>query len=157
MTDQSDARPLRLALVQENATVGDLRGNAEIVASRTVEATQAGADLVVFPEMFLTGYPVEDLALRRSFIEASKSTLDTLPGRLQSLGCGSTTVVALMSFAASDLDTFQRFGVMSAIGISACMLLTFTLLPLLLGWLPGDGIRAYLVSFTVPPSTARIR
>jgi hypothetical protein len=54
----------------------------------------------------------------------------------------ATTVVALMSFATSDLDTFRRFGVMSAIGISACMLLTFTLLPLLLGWLPGEGIRA---------------
>jgi hypothetical protein len=53
----------------------------------------------------------------------------------------ATTVVALMSFAASDLDTFRRFGVMSAIGIAVCMLLTFTLLPLLLGWLPGEGIR----------------
>jgi hypothetical protein len=54
----------------------------------------------------------------------------------------ATTVVALMSFAASDLDTFRRFGVMSAIGVSACMLLTFTLLPLLLAYLPGEGIRA---------------
>ncbi|HEX5016631.1 MAG TPA: NAD+ synthase [Actinomycetes bacterium] len=108
MTDQSDARPLRLALVQENATVGDLRGNAEIVASRTVEATQAGADLVVFPEMFLTGYPVEDLALRKSFIEASKSTLDTLPGRLQSLGCGSTTVV--VGYLDSAADHVDRLG-----------------------------------------------
>ena len=55
---------------------GDLRGNADLVVGRTREAAAGGACLVVFPEMFLTGYPVEDLALRKSFIEASQRALD---------------------------------------------------------------------------------
>ena len=55
---------LRLALAQVNPTVGDLRGNAELVLDRCKQAAAAGAHLVAFPEMVLTGYPVEDLALR---------------------------------------------------------------------------------------------
>ena len=58
---------MRLALAQVNPTVGDLAGNAAIVLGRTKEAVASGADLVVFPEMMLTGYPIEDLALRSSF------------------------------------------------------------------------------------------
>ena len=62
---------LRIALAQVNSTVGDLPGNAATVAEWTRRAADAGADLVVFPEMMLTGYPVEDLALRDSFVDAS--------------------------------------------------------------------------------------
>ena len=60
---------LRIALAQANSTVGDLSGNAAAVLEWTRRAAAAGADLVVFPEMMLTGYPVEDLALRASFVE----------------------------------------------------------------------------------------
>ena len=56
---------LRLALAQVNPTVGDLAGNADLDRrQRSREAAEAGAHLVVFPEMVLTGYPIEDLALR---------------------------------------------------------------------------------------------
>ena len=58
---------LRLALAQINPTVGDLVGNSALITQSVSQALDAGAHLVVFPEMVLTGYPVEDLALRPSF------------------------------------------------------------------------------------------
>ncbi len=79
---------LRLALAQVNATVGDLAGNADLVVDWTRKAAESGAHLVVFPEMVLTGYPVEDLALRESFAIASKQALDALAGRLAEAGLG---------------------------------------------------------------------
>jgi NAD+ synthase (glutamine-hydrolysing) len=69
---------LRVALAQINPTVGDLSGNAALIAHSTAQAVAAGAHLVIFPEMVLTGYPVEDLALRPSFQVASKQALTTL-------------------------------------------------------------------------------
>ena len=62
---------LRIALAQVNSTVGDLAGNAQTIIEWTRRASARGADLVLFPEMMLTGYPVEDLALRDSFVDAS--------------------------------------------------------------------------------------
>jgi NAD+ synthase (glutamine-hydrolysing) len=69
---------LRLALAQVNPTVGDLAGNAALIVKRAHDARAAGAHIAIFPEMVLTGYPVEDLALRPSFQAASKSALATL-------------------------------------------------------------------------------
>ncbi|MFI9011192.1 NAD+ synthase [Actinosynnema sp. NPDC053489] len=83
---------LRLALAQVNACVGDLAGNAELVAEWSRKAVEAGAHLAVFPEMALTGYPVEDLALRVSFAEASKEALTALASRLAEEGCGELVV-----------------------------------------------------------------
>jgi NAD+ synthase (glutamine-hydrolysing) len=102
VANPSDAHGLRLALVQENATVGDLQGNADLVVARATDAARAGADLVVFPEMFLTGYPVEDLALRKSFIDASQAALQALATRLGQALPGSTTVVVGYLDAARD-------------------------------------------------------
>ena len=62
---------LRVALAQINPTVGDLAGNAELIADSVAKAKADGANLIVFPEMIVTGYPVEDLALRPSFQAAS--------------------------------------------------------------------------------------
>ena len=73
---------LRLALAQINPTVGDLTGNAALIAQSVDQAVGAGAHIVIFPEMVLTGYPVEDLALRPSFQVASKSALSTLAAQL---------------------------------------------------------------------------
>src|ERR1700741_547378 len=91
---------LRIAMAQVNATVGDLDGNAALVAEWTERARDAGAHLVVFPEMVLTGYPVEDLALRESFAEASKQALTTLAGQLDQAGCGE--VAAVVSYLDRD-------------------------------------------------------
>ena len=84
---------LRIALAQVNATVGDLAGNAEIVVEWTRRAAARGARVVVFPEMALTGYPVEDLALRASFVEASIATLGDVAERLHVEGLGGVAVV----------------------------------------------------------------
>ena len=62
---------LRVALAQINPTVGDLAGNAGLIAAAVTAAQEASANLIVFPEMIVTGYPVEDLALRPSFQAAS--------------------------------------------------------------------------------------
>jgi NAD+ synthase (glutamine-hydrolysing) len=62
---------LRAALAQINPTVGDLAGNAALIADSVKRAQDHGANLIVFPEMIVTGYPVEDLALRQSFQAAS--------------------------------------------------------------------------------------
>jgi NAD+ synthase (glutamine-hydrolysing) len=66
---------LRVALAQINPTVGDLAGNAALITKYTKDAAAASADVIVFPEMVLTGYPVEDLAMRASFRGASKKAL----------------------------------------------------------------------------------
>jgi NAD+ synthase (glutamine-hydrolysing) len=84
---------LRIALAQVNATVGDLDGNAELIVAWTRRAAERGARVVVFPEMMLTGYPVEDLALRASFVEASITTLHAVAARLAAEGLGGIAVV----------------------------------------------------------------
>src|ERR1700677_5097425 len=85
---------LRIALAQVNATVGDLDGNAELIVEWTRRAAGRGARVVVFPEMVLTGYPVEDLALRASFVEASIAALHRVAARLDDEGLGGIAVVA---------------------------------------------------------------
>jgi NAD+ synthase (glutamine-hydrolysing) len=84
---------MRIALAQVNATVGDLDGNAERLVAWTKRAAEAGARIVVFPEMFLTGYPVEDLALRASFVAASVAAVSAVAGRLETEGLGGIAVV----------------------------------------------------------------
>ncbi len=84
---------LRIALAQVNSTVGDLAGNAATVLEWTRRAAEAGAGLVVFPEMMLTGYPVEDLALRTSFVTASMATLEDTARQLAAEGLGGVAVV----------------------------------------------------------------
>lgn len=84
---------LRIALAQTNSTVGDLDGNAARVAEWTLRAAEQGAGLVVFPEMMLTGYPVEDLALRASFTGASIAALSGAAQRLAADGLGGIAVV----------------------------------------------------------------
>jgi NAD+ synthase (glutamine-hydrolysing) len=66
---------MRLALAQINTTVGDLDGNRERILSGLVDAKAAGADVVLFPELAITGYPPEDLLLRPSFIHAAEASL----------------------------------------------------------------------------------
>ena len=66
---------LRVALAQINPTVGDLVGNRALIASSIESAKKSCAHIVLFPEMIVTGYPVEDLALRPSFQIASKASL----------------------------------------------------------------------------------
>jgi len=84
---------LRVALAQIDVTVGDLSGNAAAVLNRTREAAAAGAHLVTFPEMAITGYPPEDLVFRESFRTASRATVEKLAADLAGAGLGDTGVV----------------------------------------------------------------
>ncbi len=84
---------LRVGLAQVDCTVGDLPGNAETVVQWSRQAVQRGCSLVVFPEMVLTGYPPEDLVLRRSFVQASLDALEALAARLADEGAGDLAVV----------------------------------------------------------------
>jgi NAD+ synthase (glutamine-hydrolysing) len=67
---------LRVALAQVNPTVGDLEGNARLVVEWIGRARDQGADLVCFPELVITGYPPEDLVLKRAFVRDNLKQLD---------------------------------------------------------------------------------
>jgi NAD+ synthase (glutamine-hydrolysing) len=80
-------------MAQVNTTVGDISANADLIVEWAERAHAAGAQLVLFPEMALTGYPVEDLALRQSFVEASRISIARLASRLHGGGFGDLVAV----------------------------------------------------------------
>jgi NAD+ synthase (glutamine-hydrolysing) len=84
---------LRIALAQIDTCVGDLRSNAQAVLTWSRTAADLGADLVVFPEMTLTGYPIEDLALRASVRREAERVLQDVAARLVADGMPELTVV----------------------------------------------------------------
>src|SRR5689334_21889139 len=112
---------LRIALAQVNATVGDLDGNAELIVEWTRRAAARGARVVVFPEMMLTGYPVEDLALRASFVEASIAGLHKVAARLADEGLGGIAVVT--GYLDRRTDLAPRTGVPAGAPLDAAALL----------------------------------
>ena len=88
---------MRIALAQLNAVVGDLDGNRDRMLDHLRQAEAAGADLVVFPELAVTGYPPEDLLLRPGFVKAAARTLDEI-----ARAC--TATVALVGVPLFDRD-----------------------------------------------------
>ncbi len=84
---------VRIALAQVDPCVGDVSGNAALVLEWAARAADAGAGLVVFPEMVLTGYPIEDLALRDSFARAADASLAQVSAGLVERGLADLTVV----------------------------------------------------------------
>ncbi|MCA0143704.1 NAD+ synthase [Blastococcus sp. LR1] len=92
MSEQQPVQ-LRVSMAQVDTRVGDLAGNSELVVRWAAKAAEAGAHLVVFPEMTLTGYPPEDLVLRESFAAASEQALVDLGARLAAEGLGDLAVV----------------------------------------------------------------
>ena len=69
---------LKIALAQLNPTVGDIAGNFEKVKRAHADASRKGADLIVFPELFVTGYPPEDLVLKPAFAAAARAATEAL-------------------------------------------------------------------------------
>ncbi|HET9967024.1 MAG TPA: NAD+ synthase [Streptosporangiaceae bacterium] len=112
---------LRMALAQVNATVGDLDGNAGLIVEWTRRAAGRGARVVVFPEMMLTGYPVEDLALRASFVERSIATLRDVASRLAAEGLGGIAVVT--GYLDRRADLAPRTGLPAGAPLDAAALL----------------------------------
>lgn len=79
---------MRIALCQINNTVGDLAGNAALILNAAREAESLGADLAVFPELALNGYPPRDLVEKPSFLQRSAATLQQLVDDSRQLRCG---------------------------------------------------------------------
>lgn len=84
---------LRLALAQTNPRLGDFVANSDEIVANVGRACEAGADLVAFPEMSLTGYPIEDLARRPDFLARARFYVDALAERLATEGYGSVPVI----------------------------------------------------------------
>ena len=85
--------PLRIAMAQINPVLGDLEGNSQLILGAVKEALVSGADVVLFSEMVLTGYPVEDLALRPAFQSASKKRVNELAEQIEKIGGGELLVI----------------------------------------------------------------
>ena len=84
---------LRLALAQTNPVVGDLLGNSEQILQAAREASGRGADLLAVGECAVSGYPIEDLASRPSFLAASRAAVEALAKRLLDDGLGELPVI----------------------------------------------------------------
>jgi NAD+ synthase (glutamine-hydrolysing) len=112
---------MRIAMAQANATVGDLDGNSDLIVTWTRRAAEQGARVVVFPEMMLTGYPVEDLALRRSFVDASIAALRATALRLAAEGLGGIAVVT--GYLDRKADVAPRVGLPAGAPLDAAAVL----------------------------------
>src|SRR5947209_7347605 len=95
---------MRLALAQIDTVVGDLDGNRERILRRLEEAREAGADLVLFPELAVTGYPPEDLLLRPAFIREARRSLDLIAAQ-------TGAIAALVGVPLLDHDLFNACAV----------------------------------------------
>jgi len=95
---------MRLALAQMNTVVGDLDGNRDLILARLAEARDKGADLVLFPELAVTGYPPEDLLLRPGFVRAGQRALGEIAKETKG-------IVALVGFPHFDADLFNACAV----------------------------------------------
>src|SRR6266540_1407276 len=95
---------MRLALAQINTVVGDLDGNRELILARLEEARDQGAELVLFPELAVTGYPPEDLLLRSAFVRAAAESL-------REIAAAARDIVALVGFPHFDADLYNACAV----------------------------------------------
>jgi NAD+ synthase (glutamine-hydrolysing) len=95
---------MRLALAQINTVVGDLDGNAARIVGRLHEAREAGADLVLFPELAVTGYPPEDLLFRPGFLRQARRSLDQIAKE-------TNDIAALVGFPWLERDLFNACAV----------------------------------------------
>jgi NAD+ synthase (glutamine-hydrolysing) len=100
------ARPLRIALAQINTTVGDIDGNAGKIRDYLDRAVDEGAQLVVFPEMAVNGYPAEDLLLKSHFLAAGRRALDEIAQHVRD-------TVALVGFAEHAEDVYNSLAVLA--------------------------------------------
>ncbi|MDQ3670203.1 MAG: NAD+ synthase, partial [Actinomycetota bacterium] len=95
---------MRIALAQMNTIVGDLDGNRDRILERLDEARGVGANLVLFPELAVTGYPPEDLLLRPGFLRAARAALDEIASETKG-------IAALVGFPDLERDLFNACAV----------------------------------------------
>ncbi len=98
--------PITVALGQMNATVGDITGNAATISALTASARDEGAELIVFPELALCGYPPEDLLLKTHFLDATGMALEELARQTQG-------IVALVGFPERDDEVYNSAAVLA--------------------------------------------
>jgi NAD+ synthase (glutamine-hydrolysing) len=101
---------MRLALAQIDPVVGDLEGNRELIVGRIEEARAVGSDLVVLPELAVTGYPPEDLLLRPGFVRAARASLELIAAATQGL-------VALVGVPLFDGDLYNACAICADGGV----------------------------------------
>src|SRR4051812_20463580 len=97
---------MRLALHQLNATVGDLAGNEAAIRDGIAKAKDAGAQVVAFPELAITGYPPEDLLLKEHFLRDARAAVDRLAGEARG-------IVALVGFPERADDVYNSCAVLA--------------------------------------------
>src|ERR687888_1125146 len=102
----SETSKLRIALAQVNSTVGDIPGNARLVSEWIERARDAGAQLVVFPEQTVTGYPAEDLWLKPHFLRAAGEALERIAG-------GVEGIIAVVGYPERDSATYNAAAVIA--------------------------------------------
>jgi len=98
--------PLRIALAQINAVLGDIAGNEARIAEQIAAARDAGAQLVCFPELALTGYPPEDLLLKEHFLADARAALERLAQ-------GTYGIVALVGYPERAEDVYNSAAVLA--------------------------------------------
>jgi len=97
---------MRIALAQLNLTVGDLDANEAKIAARIAQATDAGAQLVLFPELAITGYPPEDLLFKEHFLADSRAAIERL-------AAGTHGIVAIVGFPERADDVYNAAAVLA--------------------------------------------
>ncbi len=98
--------PLSIALCQMNAVVGDIAGNERAILDAIGRARDGGAQLVLFPELALTGYPPEDLLLKEHFLRDARAALDRI-------AAATTGIVALVGFPEREDDVYNALAVLA--------------------------------------------
>ncbi len=97
---------MRIALAQLNTTVGDLDGNCALIRTAIADARNAGAALVLVPELAVTGYPPEDLLLKEHLLAAAREQLDGIAAQ-------TTGIVAVVGFPERDDDVYNSAAVLA--------------------------------------------
>jgi NAD+ synthase (glutamine-hydrolysing) len=116
----AEPKRLRIALAQVNTTVGDIEGNMRLIREWINRGREAGAQLVMFPEQTVTGYPAEDLWLKPHFLDAARRALEQIASEISG-------VVAVVGFPEHEAATHNSAAVLADGGIQA--LYRKTLLP----------------------------
>jgi NAD+ synthase (glutamine-hydrolysing) len=109
----AETRTLRIALAQLNPTVGDIAGNSRLIGEWIGRAQRAGAQVVLFPELALNGYPPEDLLLKRHFLDAGQRALEEIATEVGE-------IVALVGFAAPDAGASNALAVLHQGEVRGC-------------------------------------
>jgi NAD+ synthase (glutamine-hydrolysing) len=131
---------MRLALAQINPVVGDLDGNRALILQRLAEAKDAGADLALFPELAVTGYPPEDLLLRPGFVRAAEASLEEIARSARG-------IVAVVGTPYFDRDLFNAAAVCAGGEVKAFVkkrfLPNYGVFDEFRYFAPGDGIQLF--------------